>query len=104
MPYGIIDGEKRPITRTQRGLKIAMWVLGVVVLIPYLTFCFSFPFVINDCNYETSTCQLRENLALQITKTSLSISYFCLGVLLPLGLLCGAVYVGIGVYRQVKSS
>jgi hypothetical protein len=94
--------RNKDITKTQRALKVSMWVLAFAVLIPYLTFSFSFPFVINDCNYETSTCQLRENLALQITKVSLAVSWWGLGLLLPLALLCGALYVGIGVYRQVK--
>ncbi len=95
---------KKNITKTQRVLKWGMWILFVSIMIPYLVFCFSYPFVINVCNYETGKCHLKENLALQITEVSFTASYYAIGILAPTALVMGAVYVGIGVYRQAKSS
>ena len=94
--------RKKDRTKTQKFLFVAMWVLGVSTLIPYLVFCFSYPFVENRCNYETGKCPLVPSLALDIAMGSFKLSYYAWWLLAPAALLCGLVYAGIGVYRQLK--
>ncbi|NDD25406.1 MAG: hypothetical protein EB103_00760 [Actinobacteria bacterium] len=81
-----------------------MWVLGFAVLVPYLTFSFSEPFVETACDYEKFTCSVVQNLPYFISSYSFVASYYAWWLLAPVALLMGAVYVGIHLARQIKGT
>ena len=85
-------------------MKYCMWVLGTLVLVPYLTFSFSEPFVKTECDYEKFTCAPVKDLAFTISSYSFVSSYYAWWLIAPVALGMGAVYVGIHFVRQIKGT
>ncbi len=98
------NSRNRHLNKTQIVLKYCMWVLGFAVLVPYLTFSFSEPFVETACDYEKGTCGPVESLAYTVSGYSFVASYYAWWILAPIALAMGAVYVAIHLVRQVRGT
>ncbi|MFN4846816.1 MAG: hypothetical protein ACK5CU_00990 [Rhodoluna sp.] len=96
--------RNKHLIKTQIVLKYCMWVLGVLVMVPYLTFSFSEPFVKTACDYEKFTCAPVRDFAFTVSSYSFVASYYAWWLLAPVALAMGAVYVLIHLARQIKGT
>lgn len=92
------------LNKTQIVLKYCMWVLGFAVLVPYLIFSVSEPFVEVACDYEKGTCGPVQSFAFTVSSYSFVASYYAWWILAPIALAMGGVYVGIHLVRQLKGT
>lgn len=81
-----------------------MWTLGILVLVPYIIFSFSYPYATRVCDYELGTCSFINDLPYQIMRGSLTASYYGWWLLAPAALLCGLADVLIGLTRQIRKA
>ena len=96
--------RNKHLNKTQIVLKYCMWVLGSAVLIPYLTFSFSEPFVKVNCDYQQGVCNPVDNFAYTVSSYSFVASYYAWWLVAPVALAMGAVYVIIHLVRQVRGT
>jgi len=96
--------KKKELSKTQRVLKRIMWSCGILTLIPFIVFSFSYPFTKLLCSYLQGYCFLQPSTALVITKWSFNISYYAWWILAPIALICGLIYAAILFVKQVKES
>jgi hypothetical protein len=95
---------KNPKTiRTQKVLRVFTVISLFLVLVAFITFSFSYPYIQMDCSYETGLCPLRDTPALHIAQISFRASYWAWGILAPLALLSWFIDLGISVTRQFRN-
>jgi hypothetical protein len=96
--------KKKEITKTQKVLKVIMWTCGILTLVPYLIFAFSYPSTKLLCSYLKGYCFLQPSIALDVSRWSFQASYYAWWFLAPTALLCGLIYAGILFVKQIKNS
>jgi hypothetical protein len=99
-----IRWRSKETNKTQKVLRVFMWVFGVSVLVPYIVFSFAYSSVTSVCNYELGTCAFKQDLPFQIMQGSLAFAYWGWAILAPAALLCGLADVIIGFTRQVRKA
>ena len=96
--------KRKEISKTRKVLKIIMWSSGILTLVPYIVFTFSYPFTKLVCSYLYGYCYLKPSVAVTLTKIAFNASYYAWWIIAPIGLLSGLIYAAILVVQQAKDS